>query len=509
MIIRKALSRLILFVLPAISTLAQGPVTPSGVGSAENPYQISQLGHLVWMSDNVGSSSGKFYIVQNDIDASATSSWNDGKGFVPIGSYSPFQPFNGTFNGNEKTISCLIINRPSESFVGLFGLAGNNSEVKDLHLTGGAVTGSDYAGTIVGYNSGIVSECCAIGSVTGTNEVGGLVGTNWRTVTNCHVTSSIITGCVAVGGLVGKNNGTVSESHSEAGVYGTGRVGGLVGYNPTISTVSGCYATGPVTGTSNYVGGLVGSNFGVLRSCYATGPVSGIRAGIGGLVGYTDLDADVSNCYATGPVMGNVSVGGLIGLNYGVLQRCYATGSVTGTNLVGGLVGANSKAVSECYSAGPVTGLTTVGGLVGTNGLLGTVSNSYWDTHTSGQASSAAGTGRTTAEMKQQATFMGWDFANIWRIMENVTYPYFAAQGPGPLLRPEVLADTSFGMISNRFGFNINWTSGQVVVVDASTNLTQTNWIPLVTGTLSGVPYYFFDSKWTNHIGRFYRIRSP
>ena len=75
--------------------------------------------------------------------------------------------------------------------------------------------------------------------------------------------------------------------------------------------------------------------------------------------------------------------------------------------------------------------------------------------------------------------------------------------------RPEVLNDASYGIVSNRFGFNINWDSGQVVVVDASTNLTQTNWIPLVTGTLTGVPYYFFDSKWTNYIGRFYRIRSP
>ena len=75
--------------------------------------------------------------------------------------------------------------------------------------------------------------------------------------------------------------------------------------------------------------------------------------------------------------------------------------------------------------------------------------------------------------------------------------------------RPTVLADSSFGVASNRFGFNVNWTSGQVVVVDASTNLTQTNWMPLATGTLAGAPYYFFDPSWTNHVGRFYRIRSP
>ena len=218
MMTRTAWPRWVVILLPPISALAQFPVTPAGVGSADNPHQISQLGHLVWMSETVGSSSGKFYVVQNHIDATETASWNDGKGFVPIGSYSPFQPFNGTFNGNGKTISGLTIHCPSESFVGLIGLAGHGSEVKDLHLSGGAITGSNHVGTIVGYNGGIVTACCAIGSVTGTNEVGGLVGDNWGTIANCHITSSWISGCVAVGGLVGKNNGTVSESHAEAAV---------------------------------------------------------------------------------------------------------------------------------------------------------------------------------------------------------------------------------------------------------------------------------------------------
>ena len=81
-------------------------------------------------------------------------------------------------------------------------------------------------------------------------------------------------------------------------------------------------------------------------------------------------------------------------------------------------------------------------------------------------------------------------------------------QGVPTLLHPEVLYDTSFGMVSNRFGFNINWNSGQVVVVDANTNLNTTNWLPIATNTLVGGPWYFIDSKWTNFIGRFYRIRS-
>jgi hypothetical protein len=51
---------------------------------------------------------------------------------------------------------------------------------------------------------------------------------------------------------------------------------------------------------------------------------------------------------------------------------------------------------------GSVTGNYTVGGLVGLN--FGTVSNSFWDTETSGQSTSAGGTGETTAEMQDVGT---------------------------------------------------------------------------------------------------------
>jgi hypothetical protein len=60
---------------------------------------------------------------------------------------------------------------------------------------------------------------------------------------------------------------------------------------------------------------------------------------------------------------------------------------------------------------------------------------------------------------------------------------------------------------TNGFGFNINWTSGQTVVVLASTDLQ--NWTPVITNTLSSDTNYFSDSQWTNYPQRFYRVRSP
>ena len=56
----------------------------------------------------------------------------------------------------------------------------------------------------------------------------------------------------------------------------------------------------------------------------------------------------------------------------------------------------------------------------------GSVTGCFWDTQTSGQATSAGGTGKTTAEMQTASTFLpaGWDLVNIWGIEENQTYPY-------------------------------------------------------------------------------------
>jgi hypothetical protein len=60
---------------------------------------------------------------------------------------------------------------------------------------------------------------------------------------------------------------------------------------------------------------------------------------------------------------------------------------------------------------------------------------------------------------------------------------------------------------TNQFGFNIQWASGQTVVVEASTNLV--DWQPVQTNTLTNGSAYFSDPQWTNYPGRFYRLRSP
>ncbi|UCD21662.1 MAG: hypothetical protein JSW22_06425, partial [Chloroflexota bacterium] len=141
---------------------------------------------------------------------------------------------------------------------------------------------------------------------------------------------------------------------------------------------------------------------------------------------------------------GDDYVGGLVGFNEDTVSNSYSSSSVTGSSCVGGLVGVNRDTLSNSYSTGSVSGNESVGGLVGSDYLLGvngTASNSFWDIETSGQATSAGGTGKTTAEMMDIATFTGaiWDIIGvadsgtrnpsyIWNIVDNVTYPFLSWQ---------------------------------------------------------------------------------
>ncbi|MHC4555804.1 MAG: hypothetical protein ACYTFW_04060 [Planctomycetota bacterium] len=177
--------------------------------------------------------------------------------------------------------------------------------------------------------------------------------------------------------------------------------------------------------------------------------VAELSTGVSALVGWL-AGGSLSSCYVQGgKVMGYDSVGGLVGDNGGTVNNCYSTANVSGNNRVGGLVGANWMSslygigiISNCYTACNAMGTTDVGGLVGFN--ISIIRNSFWDIEMSGlnkmcgsQGFSDEGcnndNGKTTAEMKQQATFTDWDFVEVWGIGENQTYPYLRLYPAGDL----------------------------------------------------------------------------
>ena len=328
------------------------------------------------------------------IDASATSGWNGGLGFVPIGRYisgGDTGNFKGRFDGLGHTISNLTINRgnnisdPYSHSVGLFGTVGYEDihatpkpEIRNVGLVGGSVTGRERVGALIGwkFNNGLVTNTYAQGT--------SVVGTGIASVGVYNM---------AAGGLVGVFDAdTLANSWSSSNVRGTQRAGGLVGILYISAIISSAYATGNVTASINDISRDYGA---------------------GGLVGTTN-GATITNAYATGRATATASnAGGLVGASSGAssIQNSYATGQVTGTaNREGGLIG----------------------------GLYGTVSlsNSFWDTTTTGQTAACGfgtctgATGKTTAEMKDPATFTAWS-SSIWQINAG-SYPGLS----GPTIFP-------------------------------------------------------------------------
>ena len=161
-------------------------------------------------------------------------------------------------------------------------------------------------------------------------------------------------------------------------------------------------------GSTGLAAGLVAFNSGEIRTSYVTGQVSG-KDNVGGLVGinsFVDSSVgEVRGCYASSRVTGEDDVGGLVGDNRGILAASYATGQVSGVTEAGGLVGFNQPdgEIQASYATGPVSGANNAGGLVGLND--GTLTDSYWDTQTSGQTTGSEG--RTTAQLQSPTGYSG------------------------------------------------------------------------------------------------------
>ena len=411
--------------------------------------EIRNSHHLQMMAMNLSAD----YVLMNDIDLVDVkrnkSMWgtdaSEGRGFHPIG-YG-HNAFNGTLDGNGHIISDLFINRTSTNYVGLFGSTTGTAEIKNIGLVDVDVSANSRVGALVGDNYGTIDQSYATGDVSGFNNVGGLVGYN--------------------------EDGTISQSYATSDVGGRDYVGGLVGYNYVI-TISQSYATGNVSGEYN-VGGLVGYNDdGNIIQSYATGDVSDVDyvgGYVGGLVGYNT--GTIGQSYSTSYVSGNKEVGGLVGVNEGgTISQSYATGDVSGEGRLGGLVGYNDGTISQSYATGDVNGNLDVGGFVGVN-EGGTITQSYWDTQTSNQISSAGGEGKTTEEMMLHSTFVDWNFDDVWWIAEGATHPLlqqfvnFTVAALSIDQQPELTYDYGDELDLTLLKVNMTWIDGSVVINSA------------------------------------------
>lgn len=190
--------------------------------------------------------------------------------WTPIGTES--QPYTGTFDGNNYTITGLTVNQ-TRNYVGLIGCIGSDGTVKNVKLENVNITGDGYF-------------------------VGGVAGTNYGTIENCSVDGTLTNYVQYLGGVVGDNRGSII----------------------------GCSSSGTITGTGPNVGGIGGQSVGgTIMACYSVANIKG-RSSSGGVLGQTNRETVVIACYhAKGNVTGEQSrrIGGVIGWNYGKVTACY------------------------------------------------------------------------------------------------------------------------------------------------------------------------------------------
>jgi len=323
---------------------------------------ITNITELQAISDDLTAD----YELANDIPASGTA-------FTSLGT------FTGELDGKGFVVNNLTITL-------------NASGAQD----GALFTRND--GTIK--NLGLVDCAISVTSTTADADGAALAIENRGTIMHCYSTGTVT--CVG---------------HRTPA--GTSEAGGLVILNWTGAEICESYSTATVSvnGRDAEAGGFVDWNYGYIGRCYATGNVTvdaRLRAQSGGFVAenYTD------------------------GTNIGEIEDCYAKGNASATHdeaeyycRAGGFIAYNvtgtaGATVENSYSIGTTTSDITQGGFCAVNDS--TITDCFWDTETSSDATSDGGTGKTTAQMKLQATFTNWNFADIWAInsLINSGYPY-------------------------------------------------------------------------------------
>ena len=278
--------------MPYGGAWAQTPSRPSIGNGVDNPYQISTAAELAWFRDQVNSGYTTISAtLTKDIDLAEFCHAKDGTKYTKEVSWTPIgnsdnieNMYQGTFDGNGKTIRNLYINDISEYIgipceAGFFGYAEKGS-IKNITFDNAKVktTADDYC---TGILVGVAGSCIE----------------NIKILANCSVE-----GKNYVGGIAGRANGDIDNCENHAMVNGANFVGGIVGnYVFSDKSITSCANYGDVTGSGERVGGIAGDfNSGTIQNCANYGDITGIFY-VGNLIGCAD-ECNLNNVLGTGNV---------------------------------------------------------------------------------------------------------------------------------------------------------------------------------------------------------------
>ncbi len=333
-------------------------------------FTISDKAELFAFRDmvNSGKSFSKITVILTaDIDL-------NNEEWIPIGNNA--NPFNGSFQGNQRTVKNLKINDETLNEAGFFGNTGGGSGavIADLTLENVDIRANHAVGALGGYMVTKTMNCNIIGDITisGTFMVGGLAGDHYSMITNSHVRAnegSSVNGLYVesdsegdnIGGLIGlrgEGNNLISEcSVANLKITGTRKIGGLIGAAFLSNSIENCSVHNVVIETNASV------EYALLTKS---------SMGLGGLVGVFNSDTDTGHISASTVsdiefiipenIINNVTAGYMYGLSRVTggktpdLSDNLVTGSHTGSNnakdSVAGIAVHYTRIEPTCLEAG-------------------------------------------------------------------------------------------------------------------------------------------------------------
>ena len=437
-----------------------------GDGTEDNPYKITGPRHL----RNIAKFPAAHYRQTEDIDMTgvAFEPINSGLaagtdkftiGIVTDGMVED-TGFAGVYDGSNHKISNMTISASANGNVALFSKIGVGGVVKNVTIENPVINGAWNVGAIAGENYGMVSYCSTVAgansAITGEaamsggniTNAGGIVGHVYEgTVSHCKntVPVSALKG-FSIGGITGRMSAFVKDAVVE---YCTNTAAVTAAVNINGAMAGGICGSMAGTAADTYQSDY----FIILDHCYNKGDVNvtGTNCMSGGIIGNTpNGGAKINACRNAGDITAQGSAAGIaarMGNPYKQVTDCLNEGTITSTGTAeastpAGLVSqagaANNAVIENCLNVGTmVTKNGKMGGLVywiakANIGKTyyemsdcfaldrdGVRQPSDWDKFI---VSPVGYTNISEDAAKDQATFTGWDFDNVWELA-NGAYP--------------------------------------------------------------------------------------
>ncbi len=249
-----------------------------GSGTESEPFEIATPIHL----KNIQLYLDAHFVQIADLDLKVFP-WVTSPGWIPIG----FQfPFSGSYDGNGYLITNMMIDRPDDEHIGLFGHI-DQALLQNIRLVHADVKGEQFVGGLVGKaEDSLIEHCFVTGSINGEAQVGGIAGISFNT--------------------------QILSSYTKADVGGISQTGGVVGRNSEGSIIKDVFVTGLIGGNMQ-TGGICGENYqSEVKNSFATGWVAGYVE-TGGLIGYNNAGAVTKSYWNTETTNQQFSSGGGVG----------------------------------------------------------------------------------------------------------------------------------------------------------------------------------------------------